>query len=49
MVAPNYHDRVVSDPAENVNIADHPENVKLVKQLSMQLDAGWRKALPASD
>ena len=37
-----------SDPAENVNVAGHPENAELVKQLSTQLDAGWRAALPAS-
>ncbi len=38
-----------SDPAENVNIAGRPENAELVKRLSIQLDAGWRKALPPGD
>ena len=38
-----------SDPAENVNIAGLPENGELVRRLSVQLDAGWRTALPAND
>jgi iduronate 2-sulfatase len=35
------------DPQENTNIAHLPEHAELVRQLSTQLDAGWRKALPA--
>lgn len=38
-----------TDPAENINIANLPENAELVERLSMQLDAGWRTALPARD
>jgi arylsulfatase A-like enzyme len=34
------------DPQENVNVAQRPENAALVKQLSAQLRAGWRAALP---
>jgi arylsulfatase A-like enzyme len=34
-------------PGENVNIAGLPENKTLVAQLSAQLRAGWRAALPA--
>ena len=37
-----------SDPQENINIAKQPENAGLVKQLTAQLAAGWRAALPAS-
>jgi iduronate 2-sulfatase len=36
-----------SDPAENVNAADLPENKKLVTELSGKLRAGWRAALPS--
>jgi len=35
-----------SDPQENVNIANLPENAELVKRLTAQLAAGWRTALP---
>ena len=35
-----------ADPDETVNIADLPENAELVAQLSEQLQAGWRAALP---
>ena len=34
------------DPDESVNIAELPENAELVTQLSKQLRAGWRAALP---
>ncbi len=34
------------DPQENVNIANRPENVELVKRLTARLAAGWRAALP---
>ncbi len=36
----------VKDPDENINIADYPENKKIVELLSEQLNAGWRVALP---
>ncbi len=36
-----------SDPQENINIANEPENAELVKQLTDQLKAGWSKAVPA--
>ena len=35
-----------ADPDETVNIANLPENIELVEQLSEQLSAGWQKALP---
>ncbi len=35
-----------TDPAENVNVADRPENAELVADLTTQLRAGWRAALP---
>lgn len=35
-----------SDPDETVNIADYPENEKLVSQFREQLNAGWQSALP---
>ena len=35
-----------TDPDATVNIANLPENEKLVKDLSEQLHAGWRAALP---
>ncbi len=35
-----------TDPDETVNIADQPENVILVANLSKQLHAGWQAALP---
>ena len=38
-----------SDPQENINIADKPENARLVKQLTEQLKAGWRNAIPAKE
>ncbi len=38
-----------SDPQENFNVAGVPQNADLVKQLSAQLAAGWRAALPARD
>ena len=38
-----------SDPGETRNIADHPENAKLVKKLTARLEAGWRAALPERD
>ncbi len=38
----DYH----ADPNETVNIAAYPENTGLVAQLSEQLNAGWRSALP---
>ena len=34
------------DPDENINIADYPENKKIVEQLSKQLKAWWRAAFP---
>ncbi len=34
------------DPKENVNIANRPENKRLVAQLAEQLHAGWKAALP---
>jgi len=37
------------DPEENQNIADRPENERLVKQLTTQLHAGWRAALPRNE
>ncbi len=38
----DYH----SDSNETINIAGHPENAELIKQLSEQLHAGWQAALP---
>lgn len=35
-----------TDPAENVNIANLPENKDLAAGLSKMLKAGWREALP---
>jgi len=35
-----------TDPQENINIADLPENENLVKQLSRQLKQGFKQALP---
>ena len=35
-----------SDPQENVNIANRPENTELVKRLTIQLTAGWHAAQP---
>jgi len=35
-----------TDPEENINIAEKPENTELIKQLSHQLAAGWRAARP---
>lgn len=34
---------------ENENLARRPEHAALVKQLTEQLDAGWRKAQPATE
>ncbi len=38
----DYH----TDPNETVNIANRRENAKLVEDLSVQLRAGWKAALP---
>lgn len=38
-----------SDPQENFNIANRPENLELVKQLAGQLAAGWRAAVPGKE
>ena len=35
-----------TDPQENVNIANQPENAALVKDLTAKLNAGWKAALP---
>ena len=35
-----------SDPQENINVANRPENAELVKRLTAELAAGWRAALP---
>ena len=35
-----------TDPQENHNIADKPENADLVKQLTAKLTAGWQAARP---
>jgi iduronate 2-sulfatase len=35
-----------SDPDENINIANNPDNVDLMGQLSDKLKAGWREAKP---
>lgn len=35
-----------TDPKENVNIAERPENAALVRRLSSQLKAGWKAAMP---
>ncbi|MHC4672000.1 MAG: sulfatase [Planctomycetota bacterium] len=35
-----------NDPQENVNLANRPENKKLVAKLSKMLNAGWQEALP---
>ncbi|MDQ3255205.1 MAG: iduronate sulfatase, partial [Acidobacteriota bacterium] len=37
-----------ADPAENFNIANLPENNTIVAELSRQLKAGWRAALPSN-
>ena len=34
------------DPAENVNVAGRAENAEVVRELSAQLDAGWKAARP---
>jgi arylsulfatase A-like enzyme len=36
-----------SDPQENTNLADRPENKDLVQRLAAQLHQGWQKAKPA--
>lgn len=36
-----------TDPQENVNIANLPENELLLQGLVAQLRAGWQQALPA--
>ncbi len=35
-----------ADPQDNVNLANHPEQKNLVAELSKQLHAGWKAALP---
>lgn len=35
-----------SDPGENVNMAADPLHAELVRQLTRQLHAGWRRAIP---
>ncbi len=35
-----------TDPKETVNLAAKPENVSVVKELSAELKAGWKAALP---
>ncbi len=35
-----------SDPQENINLANMPENTELVQQLTARLTAGWRAARP---
>lgn len=35
-----------TDPEENVNVAESPENREVVEELSKRLRAGWRAALP---
>ena len=35
-----------TDPQENQNIAQRPENAALVEQLMVQWKAGWKGALP---
>jgi len=35
-----------TDPKENVNVSERPENAALVRRLSALLKAGWREALP---
>ena len=35
-----------ADDGENANIANRPENVSLVKQLTEQLNKGWKASLP---
>ncbi len=35
-----------TDPGEQVNIANEPENAEIVKQLARQLQAGWQGAKP---
>jgi iduronate 2-sulfatase len=35
-----------TDPDENFNLANQPQNQKLVEKLSNQLHAGWQKAVP---
>ena len=50
------HDRVLAielydhqtDPQENANIADRPENAELVKRLKDQWRQGWKGAMPPS-
>jgi len=35
-----------TDPQENQNIANRPENSEIIKQLSAKLKAGWKEAKP---
>jgi hypothetical protein len=35
-----------TDPGEDVNIADAPENRAIVAELAKQLAAGWKGSLP---
>ncbi len=37
------HDK---DPLENINAAEKPENAGIIKELSIQLNAGWQAACP---
>ena len=38
-----------NDPAENTNVADHPDQKQLVDQLTARLHAGWRAATPEKE
>jgi len=38
-----------TDPDENINIADLPENREIVRNLSLQLKSGWQSAFPAKN
>jgi len=35
-----------TDPQENENVAERPQNTNLIEKLTKQLHAGWRAALP---
>ena len=37
-----------TDPKENVNVSERPENAALVRRLRAMLGAGWREARPGS-
>jgi len=45
LVATELYD-LISDPEENINISNLPENKNLVEGLSQRLNKGWRYALP---